>query len=95
MKLGQQANYRDPASADSAPEVHLNSLNHASLEAADPAGLGTFYTRVLGFKSLDRPAFPFDGAWLEGAGLLLHIIHQDPSVPKRLAHWKVYPADQP
>ena len=89
LKQGQQADYRDSASVDRAPEVHLTSLNHASLEAADPAVLRNFYTRVLGFSSLDRPDFPFDGAWLEGAGLLLHIIQEDPSVPKRLQSWKV------
>lgn len=44
---------------------------------------------MLGFSSLDRPDFPFDGAWLEGVGLLLHIIQEDPSVPKRLQSWKV------
>ena len=89
VKQGQQADYRDSASVDKAPEVHLTSLNHASLEAADPAALRNFYTRVLGFSSLDRPDFLFDGAWLEGAGLLLHIIQEDPSVPKRLQSWKV------
>lgn len=68
----------------------MQSLNHASLEAADPPGLSNFYSRVLGFKQLDRPDFPFDGAWLEGAGLLLHIIQEDPSVPKRIHSWKVY-----
>lgn len=89
LKQGQHADYRDSADVDKAPEVHLTSLNHASLEAADPAALSKFYTRVLGFSSLTRPDFPFDGAWLEGAGLLLHIIQEDPSVPKRFRSWKV------
>lgn len=94
-KHGQQADYRDSASVNRAPEVHLTSLNHVSLEAADPTALSNFYTRVLGFSSLDRPDFPFDGAWLEGAGLLLHIIQEDPSVPKRLQSWKDKYTEEP
>ncbi|DBB01621.1 hypothetical protein WJX77_007932 [Trebouxia sp. C0004] len=95
LKQGQQADYRDSASVDKAPEVHLTSLNHVSLEAADPTALSDFYTRVLGFSSIDRPDFPFDGAWLEGAGLLLHIIQQDPSVPRRFQSWKDKYTEEP
>lgn len=72
----------------------MKNLNHAALEAADPLGLTDFYTRVLGFKSINRPNLPFEGSWLEGAGLLVHIIQEDPSVPKRIRNWKVrFPSD--
>lgn len=49
-----------------------------------------FYTRVLGMKQLPRPPFPFGGAWLQGGGLTLHLIHDDPTIPRKADHtWKV------
>ena len=86
---GQQADYRDPDSKNVPPKICLKNLNHVALEAADPVGLTHFYTRVLGFKSVNRPDLPFEGSWLEGAGLLVHIIAEDPSVPKKIRNWKV------
>ena len=86
---GQQADYRDPDAKRTPPEICLKILNHVALEAANPLDLTAFYTRVLGFKSISRPDFPFEGSWLEGAGLLVHIIKEDPSVPKRIHNWKV------
>lgn len=95
LKNGQPANYQDSDSADTAPQICLKGLNHASYHAVDPPALRNFYTRVLSFKSIERPDFPFDGAWLEGAGLLLHIIQDDPSVPKAINSWKDQFADEP
>lgn len=86
---GQQADYREPASRYTPPRICLKNLNHVALEAVDPLGLTDFYTRVLGFKSIKRPNLPFEGSWLEGAGLLVHIIAEDPSVPKKIHNWKV------
>lgn len=49
-----------------------------------------FYTRVLGMKQLPRPPFPFNGAWLEGGGLILHLIDDDPTIPRKgTRSWKV------
>ena len=90
LQEGQQGDYLDASSVDQAPEIHLLGINHASLEAADPPNLKAFYTRVLGFQPVDRPDFPFEGAWLQGGNLLLHIIEEDPTVPKRIHDWKVY-----
>lgn len=90
LKDGQQADYRNPDSKNTPPKIRLKNLNHVALEAADPLGLTDFYTRVLGFKSINRPDFPFKGSWLEGASLLVHIIEEDPSVPKRIHNWKVW-----
>lgn len=89
FRNGQQADYRDPASRYTPPQICLKNLNHVALEAVDPLGLTDFYTRVLGFKSIKRPNLPFEGSWLEGAGLLVHIIAEDPSVPKKIHNWKV------
>ena len=49
-----------------------------------------FYTRVLGMRQLPRPPFPFAGAWLQGGGLTLHLIDDDPTIPRKGEHdWKV------
>lgn len=88
-QVDRPADYRIAAALEGAPQIHLKALNHAALEAADVPGLTDFYTRVLSFNSIDRPDFPFEGSWLEGAGLLLHIIQEDPSVPKQINDWKV------
>ena len=86
---GQQADYRDPHAKQTPPEICLKNLNHVALGAANPLDLTDFYTRVLGFNSISRPNFLFEGSWLEGAGLLVHIIQEDPSVPKGIHDWKV------
>ena len=41
-------------------------------------------------KQLPRPPFPFSGAWLEAGGLTLHLIADDPTIPRKEArkHWK-------
>jgi hypothetical protein len=50
---------------------------------------GRFYTRVLGMRRLPRPPFPFGGAWLQGGGLTLHLIDDDPTIPRKAEHdWK-------
>ena len=49
-----------------------------------------FYTRVLGMQQLARPPFPFGGAWLQGGGLMLHLIDNDPTIPRKSEYtWKV------
>lgn len=51
----------------------------------------SFYTQVLGMEKLPRPPFPFDGAWLQAGGLTLHLIADDPTIPRKeeRKHWKV------
>lgn len=48
-----------------------------------------FYTNVLGFTQQARPNFPFDGAWLNAGGLVLHLIQKDPSVDRNVHSTKV------
>ena len=81
--------FRRDQPTEAAPQIRLSSLNHASVEAVDVAALADFYVNVLGFKVLDRPDLPFDGKWLQGGDLTLHIIEEDPSVPKHVHHWQV------
>ena len=42
----------------------VHSLNHVSKESDDVERLSRFYQRFLGFRPLERPAFPFGGVWL-------------------------------
>ncbi len=53
--------------------------------------LCSFYTQVLGMEKLPRPPFPFDGAWLQAGGLTLHLIEDDPTIPRKedRKQWKV------
>lgn len=41
-------------------------------------------------RQLARPPFPFSGAWLQGGGLMLHLIEDDPTIPWKSEYtWKV------
>jgi hypothetical protein len=42
-------------------------------------------------RKMPRPPFPFDGAWLEGGGVVLHLIEDDPTIPRKqvAGSWKV------
>ena len=49
-----------------------------SLNVADTARALEFYRDVLGMRELERPDFPFGGAWLDaGSGLQVHLIEAD------------------
>lgn len=57
----------------------LRALNHVSLCVRDVAKSAAFYQDVLGFTEVRRPScFDFDGSWLFGYGLGLHLIHGEP-----------------
>jgi len=49
-------------------------LNHIALYVRDLGVLTTFYSEVLGFPSLPRPAFDFAGAWFALGSQQLHLI---------------------
>ncbi|PRW20252.1 lactoylglutathione lyase [Chlorella sorokiniana] len=44
--------------------------------------------QVLGFREIPRPDLGFPGHWLKGLGLMIHIIQNDPQVPRRHPNWK-------
>lgn len=60
--------------------LHITSLQHVAVCVTDIARSKRFYGDVLGLKEVDRPAFPFGGAWYElGDGRQLHlIVHERP-----------------
>ena len=58
--------------------LKVHSLNHVSKESVDVPRLVEFYTHFLGFVPLQRPPFPFGGAWLFlPPSTAMHIIEKD------------------
>src|SRR5262245_66314585 len=56
----------------------FKELNHVSITVTDVAKARDFYTGVLGFQEIPRPAFDFPGIWYSlGGDLQLHIILND------------------
>ncbi|KAF5739102.1 putative lactoylglutathione lyase [Tripterygium wilfordii] len=66
--------------------LHLKSLNHISLLCRSVEESINFYQNVLGFVPIRRPgSFNFDGAWLFGYGIGIHLLQsEDPEkMPKK------------
>jgi catechol 2,3-dioxygenase-like lactoylglutathione lyase family enzyme len=58
--------------------VEIQALHHVTLTATDLERSRRFYREILGLREIDRPAFPFPGAWFEVAGgQQLHLIVHD------------------
>ena len=58
----------------------ISALHHTALCVTDLERSKRFYRDVLGLTEVERPAFPFGGAWYElGDGRQLHlIVHEHP-----------------
>lgn len=52
----------------------IASVNHVAVLTRNVPVSTAFYRDVLGFRSVARPQFDFDGAWLFNYGLMIHII---------------------
>lgn len=65
--------------------LSLQVLNHVARQTKRLPESIRFYQEVLGFRLISRPAFPFDGAWLYGAGIQIHLIVDDQSPDPALA----------
>ncbi|KAK4252886.1 hypothetical protein QN277_011022 [Acacia crassicarpa] len=66
--------------------LHLKSVNHISLVCKSVEESIDFYQHVLGFFPIRRPgSFDFDGAWLFGYGIGIHLLQaEDPeNLPKK------------
>ncbi|TKY48089.1 nucleobase-ascorbate transporter 3 [Spatholobus suberectus] len=65
--------------------LHLKSVNHISLICTSVEQSINFYQNVLGFFPIRRPgSFDFDGAWLFGYGIGIHLLQaEDPNIVPR------------
>jgi catechol 2,3-dioxygenase-like lactoylglutathione lyase family enzyme len=60
--------------------LELESLHHVAVSVSDLARAKEFYGNVLGLEEIDRPAFPFDGAWYRAGHQEVHlIVSRDPT----------------
>lgn len=52
-------------------------MDHVALPTSDAARGEKFYREVLGFRTVPRPSFSFDGRWLvhDAVDVMLHLIH--------------------
>lgn len=69
------------------------AVHHVSINVSDVPAALRFYVEVLGLEERgDRPAFPFDGAWLDAGGQQIHLIAGN--VPDKLGqHFALQVAD--
>jgi glyoxylase I family protein len=54
--------------------IRPGKLHHASIRVADCARSRQFYEKLLGMVPIERPDFPFAGAWYGLGGGQLHLI---------------------
>jgi len=69
-------------------------VHHVSLNVTDAATSIRFYVDVLGMTQRDdRPAFPFDGAWLQTGDQQIHLLEVPDFVPPTGQHFALRIAD--
>jgi catechol 2,3-dioxygenase-like lactoylglutathione lyase family enzyme len=74
---GAKTGHPVPGPVAAPPPLPLKALNHLALTSTHLEATRAFYTDVLGFREVSRPAFSFRGAWLYNYGLMIHIIEKD------------------
>lgn len=58
--------------------LHISTLHHVAVCVTDIDRAKRFYSDILRLREVERPAFPFAGAWYElGDGRQLHLIVHD------------------
>ena len=67
--------------------IPVGRMDHVALPTSDAARGERFYCDVLGFRTVPRPSFSFDGRWLvhKAVGVMLHLIHNDDLAENRKA----------
>src|SRR3954447_5961355 len=54
--------------------MNINKIHHVSVTVTDLERSRRFYLEVLGLEEIQRPAFPFPGAWFRLGDRELHLI---------------------
>ena len=55
--------------------MRIETIHHISLTVTDLDRSSQFYREILGLKEIERPGFPFPGAWFQvGGNQQLHLI---------------------
>ena len=52
----------------------VKSLDHVTVVVADLDASRAFYVEALGMREVERPAFSFDGMWLQASSTQVHFI---------------------
>jgi glyoxylase I family protein len=69
-------------------------VHHVSLNVTDAVASTRFYVEVLGMAQRDdRPAFPFEGAWLQSGDQQIHLLEVADFVPPKGQHFALRVAD--
>jgi catechol 2,3-dioxygenase-like lactoylglutathione lyase family enzyme len=67
--------------------IHIKDFHHIALVAKDLEKCIWFYGKVLGLKTVERPAFDFPGHWFQvGAITQLHLMVFDETIPQTMRH---------
>jgi len=67
--------------------MNFGRIHHVSINVADADASRRFYTEVLGMGLLERPDFPFAGAWLDAGEQQVHLIEVAGFIPPRGQHF--------
>ena len=59
--------------SETAP-IAVRTLDHVTVVVGDLEASRTFYVDVLGMQEVPRPAFSFDGLWVQSGPSLIHLI---------------------
>ena len=62
--------------------MDIRLLHHVSLPVSDLERSRRFYREVLGLAEIERPPFPFPGAWFRLGDRELHLIAGEGTVPR-------------
>jgi glyoxylase I family protein len=64
--------------------ISIGRMDHLALPTTDAARGERFYRDLLGFRTVPRPSFSFDGRWLmhDGVGVMIHLIHSADFQPR-------------
>jgi catechol 2,3-dioxygenase-like lactoylglutathione lyase family enzyme len=54
--------------------LDIETIHHVAVVVSDLVRAKAFYGSFLGLKEIERPAFPFDGAWYSAGSRDLHLI---------------------